>query len=81
MIVVKTREAPQPRDLRQRAAQAETLEAADRAAECGRQRPGAGRALVRRVELSHQEFADIGRLVELKERQGLTISARPAHAQ
>ncbi|CAN5781464.1 hypothetical protein BH24CHL8_BH24CHL8_09710 [soil metagenome] len=75
VIVVKTREQPTRSVFEKRAEQAETLEAADRAAE-------AGRSITARVDrwfaessFHHGEFADLKRLVALKEKQGLTISA------
>ena len=75
VIVVKTREQPTRSVFEKRAAQAETLEAADRAAE-------AGRSITARVDrwfaessFHHGEFSDLKRLVALKEKQGVTISA------
>jgi nucleotide-binding universal stress UspA family protein len=75
VIVVKTREPISKHTFEQRAQQAETLEAADRAAE-------AGRSVTARVDrwfaesnFHHLEFADLKRLCALKEKHGLTISA------
>ena len=51
VIVVRTREVPSSPTFEQRAAQAETLEAAERAASTGSERARPGRPLVRRVEL------------------------------
>ena len=75
VIVVKTKEPLSRTTFDRRAQQAETLEAADRAAE-------ESRSVAARVErwfaesnFHHQEFDDVGRLVQLKRRQGLTISA------
>jgi glucosyl-3-phosphoglycerate synthase len=75
VIVVKTRVAPSRSEFETRARQAETLEAAERAAE-------AGRSVASRVDrwfgessFHHAEFGDLRRLVTLKEAQGLTISA------
>ncbi len=74
VIVVKTREALQRSAFEQLAARAETLAAADRAAE-------EGRAVPRRVErwfgeanFHHAEFVDLRRLATLKEKQQLTVS-------
>ncbi|MEO6349384.1 MAG: glucosyl-3-phosphoglycerate synthase [Candidatus Limnocylindrales bacterium] len=75
VIVVKTREALVRSSFDQRAAQAETLEAADRAAEAGRSVPAKVDRWFAESNFHHSEFADIGRLVALKERRGLTISA------
>jgi nucleotide-binding universal stress UspA family protein len=75
VLVVKTREALTRSAFEQRAAQAETLEAADRAAEFGRSIPARVERWFAESNYHHQEFADIGRLVQLKQRQGLTISA------
>jgi nucleotide-binding universal stress UspA family protein len=75
VIVVKTKEPLTRSSFEQRSEQAETLEAADRAAE-------AGRSVTARVDrwfaesnFDHAEFADLARLVELKQKRGLTISA------
>ena len=75
VMVVKTRREPTPGDFEQRAAHPETLEAVEFAV-------GAPLFVAARVdrwfgELSfhHSEYADLTRLVDLKERQGLTISA------
>src|SRR5262249_1112484 len=59
----------------QRAEQAETLEAADRAAEHGRSVAARVDRWFAESSYHHTEFGDIGRLVALKERLGLTISA------
>ena len=59
----------------QRAEQAETLEAADRAAEPGRSVPARVDRWFAESNYHHREFGDLGRLVALKEQQGLTISA------
>jgi glucosyl-3-phosphoglycerate synthase len=75
VLVVKTRD-PLSRSLfDQRAAQAETLEAADRAAEFGRSVPARVERWFAESNYHHQEFADLARLVELKTRHGVTISA------
>ncbi len=74
VIVVKTREAPSRAAFERAAQQAETLEAVDRAAE-------AKRSVAARVDrwfaesnYHHSEFADLRRLVALKEQQNVTIS-------
>jgi glucosyl-3-phosphoglycerate synthase len=75
VIVVKTRD-PVPRlAFEQRAQQAETLEAADRAAEAGRSVPARVDRWFAESNFHHSEFSDLRRLVALKEKQGLTISA------
>ena len=74
VIVVKTREAPTRAVFEQRAAQAETLEAAERAAAAAASVPARVDRWFAESNFSHQEFADLGRLAALKERQGLTIS-------
>ncbi len=75
VIVVKTREPLVRSAFEQRAEQAETLEAADRAAEAGRSIPARVERWFAESNYHHNEFADIGRLVALKERRELTISA------
>jgi len=75
VIVVRTREAPTRSTFEQRAAQAETLEAAERAASTGRSVPARVGRWFAESSFHHAEFADLKRLVELKEKQGLTISA------
>ncbi|MEX2548227.1 MAG: glucosyl-3-phosphoglycerate synthase, partial [Chloroflexota bacterium] len=75
VIVVKTREPLVRASFEQRAEQAETLEAADRAAEAGRSIPARVERWFAESNYHHNEFSDIGRLVAMKERRGLTISA------
>ncbi len=75
VIVVRTREAPTRSTFEQRAAQAETLEAAERAASTGRSVPARVGRWFAELSFHHAEFSDLRRLVELKEKQGLTISA------
>jgi nucleotide-binding universal stress UspA family protein len=75
VIVVKTREPLVRSSFEQRAEQAETLEAADRAAEAGRSIPAKVDRWFAESNYHHSEFADIARLVALKEKRGLTISA------
>lgn len=75
VIVVKTREQPARSVFEERAKQAETLEAADRAAEAGRSIPARVDRWFAESSFHHSEFSDLARLVGLKERQNLTISA------
>ena len=74
VIVVKTRE-PIDRSTFDRLAQrAETLAAAERAADEVRAVPVRVDRWFAESNFHHREFADLARLVALKERQGLTIS-------
>ncbi|HUG48456.1 MAG TPA: glucosyl-3-phosphoglycerate synthase [Candidatus Limnocylindria bacterium] len=75
VIVVKTKEALTRATFDRRAEQAETLEAADRAAQAGRSIPARVDRWFAESNYHHAEFSDLGRLLELKEKQGLTISA------
>ncbi len=75
VIVVRTREVPSSQTFDQRAAQAETMEAAERAAATGRSVPAKVDRWFAESSFHHAEFADLGRLMDLKEKQGLTISA------
>ena len=75
VIVVKTREQIGARTFEQRVEQAETLEAADRAAEQGRSVAARVDRWFAESNYHHSEFADLGRLVALKKKQGITISA------
>jgi nucleotide-binding universal stress UspA family protein len=75
VIVVKTRDPINRSTFEQRATQAETLEAADRAAEQGRSVAARVDRWFAESNYHHSEFGDIGRLVALKQKQGLTISA------
>ena len=75
VIVVKTRDAINRATFDQRVEQAETLEAADRAAEQGRSIAAKVDRWFAESNYHHTEFGDLGRLVALKERQGITISA------
>ena len=75
VIVVKTREPITKATFEQRAEQAETLEAADRAAQQGRSVAARVDRWFAESNYHHSEFADLGRLVELKQQQGITISA------
>jgi glucosyl-3-phosphoglycerate synthase len=75
VIVVKTRAPIGRQTFEQRAEQSETLEAADRAAEQGRSIAARVDRWFAESNYHHTEFADIGRLVALKQKQGLTVSA------
>ncbi len=75
VIVVKTREPITRATFDQRAEQAETLEAADRAAEQGRSTAARVDRWFAESNFHHGEFSDLGMLVSLKEKQGITISA------
>lgn len=75
VLVVKTRQPVSRTVFEQRAQQAETLEAADRAAEAGRSIPARVDRWFAESSFHHSEFSDLARLVQLKERRGLTISA------
>jgi nucleotide-binding universal stress UspA family protein len=75
VIVVKTKELITRATFEKRAEQAETLEAADKAALAGRSIPARVDRWFAESNYHHAEFADIARLVALKEKQGLTISA------
>jgi glucosyl-3-phosphoglycerate synthase len=75
VIVVKTREQPTRSLFEQRAAMAETLEAAELAAEAGRSVPARVDRWFAESSFHHSEFSDLKRLVALKEKQGRTVSA------
>jgi nucleotide-binding universal stress UspA family protein len=75
VIVVKTREAPTRATFEERAGLPETLEAVERAAGSARSLPARVDRWFAESNFHHSEFADLRRLVELKEKQGLTISA------
>lgn len=74
VIVVKTREPISRQTFEQLAERAETLVAADRAAEEARAIPARVERWFGESNFHHAEFADLRRLVQLKEKQGLTIS-------
>ena len=74
VIVVKTRERLERTTFEQLAARAETLVAADRAAEEGRAVPIRVERWFGEANFHHAEFSDLRRLVTLKETQHLTIS-------
>jgi glucosyl-3-phosphoglycerate synthase len=75
VIVVKTRDPISRSTFEQRAEQAETLEAADRAAEHSRSAAARVERWFGESNFHHSEFADLDRLVALKHRHGLTVSA------
>ena len=74
VIVVKTREPIGRQTFEQLAQRAETLAAADRAAEESRAIPARVERWFAEANFHHSEFADLRRLVALKEKQGLTVS-------
>ena len=74
VVVVKTRETIGRSTFEQLAARAETLAAADRAAEEARAVPVRVERWFAEANFHHAEFNDLRRLVQLKEKQGVTIS-------
>src|SRR5258707_3102357 len=74
VVVVKTRETISRHTFEQLAARAETLAAADRAAEEARAVPVRVERWFGESNFHHAEFADLRRLVTLKEKQKLTVS-------
>ncbi|HET9436013.1 MAG TPA: glucosyl-3-phosphoglycerate synthase [Candidatus Limnocylindrales bacterium] len=74
VVVVKTREAIGRQTFEQLAARAETLAAADRAAEEARAVPTRVDRWFGESNFHHGEFSDVRRLTQLKEKQGLSIS-------
>ena len=74
VVVVKTREPIGRQTFEQLAAHAETLAAADRAAEEARAIPTRVDRWFGESNFHHGEFSDLRRLVQLKEKQGITIS-------
>ncbi|MFL5750414.1 MAG: universal stress protein, partial [Chloroflexota bacterium] len=74
VVVVKTRETIGRQTFEQLASKAETLAAADRAAEEARAIPARVERWFGEANFHHAEFADLRRLVQLKEKQGLTVS-------
>lgn len=74
VVVVKTREPIGRQTFEQLAARAETLAAADRAAEEARAVPTRVERWFGESNFHHSEFSDLRRLVQLKDKQGLTIS-------
>jgi nucleotide-binding universal stress UspA family protein len=74
VIVVRTREAPSRASFERAAQQAETLESLDRAVQEGRSVAARVDRWFAESNFHHGEFADLRRLVALKEKQGLRIS-------
>ncbi|HEX7948964.1 MAG TPA: glucosyl-3-phosphoglycerate synthase [Candidatus Limnocylindrales bacterium] len=74
VVVVKTHEAIGRQTFEQLASRAETLAAADRAAEESRAVPARVERWFGESNFHHAEFADLRRLTQLKEKQGLTVS-------
>src|SRR5512146_1502450 len=74
VVVVKTREAIGRQTFEQLATRAESLAAADRAAEESRAVPARVERWFGESNFHHAEFADLRRLTQLKEKQGLTVS-------
>src|SRR5207247_6497116 len=74
VVVVKTREIIGRATFEQLASRAETLAAADRAAEEARAVPIRVERWFGESNFHHAEFADLRRLTQLKEKQGLTVS-------
>src|SRR5215210_2854463 len=74
VVVVKTRESIGRQTFEQLAGRAESLVAADRAAEESRAVPARVERWFGESNFHHHEFADLRRLTQLKEKQGLTIS-------
>jgi glucosyl-3-phosphoglycerate synthase len=74
VIVVKTREAIGGTTFESLESRAETLAAADRAAEEARAVPARVERWFGESNFHHAEFSDLRRLVQLKEKQGLTVS-------
>jgi nucleotide-binding universal stress UspA family protein len=74
VVVVKTREAIGRTTFDTLATRAESLAAADRAAEEGRAVPARVERWFGESNFHHGEFSDLRRLVQLKEKQGVTVS-------
>ena len=74
VMVVKTRESLSRQTFEQLSQRAETLAAADRAAEDARAIPARVERWFGESNFHHAEFADLAHLVRLKEQQSLTIS-------
>jgi glucosyl-3-phosphoglycerate synthase len=74
VIVVKTREPISRQTFEQLAQKAETLVAADRAAEESRAVPALVDRWFAEANFHHSEFGDLARLTALKEKQGVTVS-------
>jgi nucleotide-binding universal stress UspA family protein len=74
VIVVKTRERIDTATFEELAARAESLAAAERAAEESRAVPARVERWFGESNFHHAEFRDLRRLVALKEKQGITVS-------
>ncbi len=74
VVVVKTREAIGGTTFDALASKAESLAAADRAAEEARAVPARVERWFGESNFHHAEFGDLRRLVQLKEKQGVTVS-------
>ncbi len=74
VVVVKTREPIGHKTFDTLAAKAESLAAADRAAEEARAVPARVERWFGESNFHHGEFGDLRRLVQLKEKQGVTVS-------
>ena len=74
VIVVKTREPIGRQTFEQLAQKAESLIAADRAAEESRAIPARVERWFAEANFHHSEFSDLGRLAALKAKQGVTVS-------
>ncbi len=74
VIVVKTREPIGRQTFERLAQRAESLAAADRAAEESRAIPARVERWFAEANFHHSEFADLGRLSALKEKSGVTVS-------
>jgi glucosyl-3-phosphoglycerate synthase len=74
VVVVKTRESIGRQTFEQLASKAESLVAADRAAEESRAVPARVERWFGESNFHHAEFADVRRLAQLKDKQGVTIS-------
>jgi glucosyl-3-phosphoglycerate synthase len=74
VVVVRTHEAIGRQTFEQLAQRAETLAAADRAAEAARAVPARVERWFGEANFHHSEFGDVSHLVHLKEQQGVTVS-------
>jgi nucleotide-binding universal stress UspA family protein len=75
VMVVKTRDVPTRATFMERAQQADSMEAAEQAAVAVRSLPAKVDRWFGESSFDYTEFRDLKRLVELKEKRGLTISA------
>src|SRR4029079_831993 len=74
VVVVKTRETIGRQTFEQLATRAESLASADRASEESRAVPARVERWFGESNFHHAEFADLRRLVQLKEKQGVTVA-------